>query len=74
MYFVSYFHHCVSCSSCIRRSVSLSPWLQKHIINEWKETGAEFHDGLIDAYCEEITPMLANYIQSLPEGTLLTPQ
>jgi len=35
---------------------------------EWQEANSEYHDQLVNSYREEITPMLAEYISSLPEG------
>ena len=43
-------------------------YLQRHVIDALGEQNQDYHEKLIDCYKEEITPMLQDYITSLPEG------
>ena len=38
------------------------------MILEWGEENSDYHDRLVGAYQERITPLLTEYINSLPEG------
>eukprot|EP00794_Sanderia_malayensis_P017256 gene17256-18981_t len=40
----------------------------EHIINDWKENRAEFHNRLALCYKEKILPLFKEYAMSLPEG------
>ncbi|NXX88548.1 VPS39 protein, partial [Centropus bengalensis] len=41
------------------------PYLE-HIIHVWEETGAEFHNCLIQLYCEKVQGLMKEYLRSFP--------
>ncbi|KAM6359612.1 vam6/Vps39-like protein isoform 1-T1 [Alca torda] len=41
------------------------PYLE-HIIHVWEETGAEFHNCLIQLYCEKVQGLMKEYLSSFP--------
>ncbi|XP_071665317.1 vam6/Vps39-like protein isoform X4 [Patagioenas fasciata] len=40
--------------------------LKEHIIHVWEETGAEFHNCLIQLYCEKVQGLMKEYLKSFP--------
>lgn len=42
---------------------------QEHIIHVWEETGARFHNCLIQLYCEKVQGLMKEYLLSFPAGT-----
>jgi len=44
-------------------------YLQEHIIHVWEETGADFHNCLIQLYCEKVQGLMKEYLSSFPAGT-----
>ncbi|XP_062433020.1 vam6/Vps39-like protein isoform X2 [Rhea pennata] len=40
--------------------------LKEHIIHIWEETGADFHNCLIQLYCEKVQGLMKEYLSSLP--------
>ncbi|XP_030415425.1 vam6/Vps39-like protein isoform X5 [Gopherus evgoodei] len=45
------------------------PYLE-HIIHVWEETGSEFHNCLIQLYCEKVQGLMKEYLSSFPAGLL----
>lgn len=45
-------------------------YLQEHIIHVWEETGADFHNCLIQLYCEKVQGLMKEYLNSFPAGML----
>lgn len=43
-------------------------YLQEHIIHVWEEIGADFHNCLIQLYCEKVQGLMKEYLHSLPAG------
>uniref|UniRef100_A0A8C5ISU0 VPS39 subunit of HOPS complex n=1 Tax=Junco hyemalis TaxID=40217 RepID=A0A8C5ISU0_JUNHY len=43
------------------------PYLE-HIIHVWEETGADFHNCLIQLYCEKVQGLMKEYLSSFPAG------
>lgn len=43
------------------------PYLE-HILQDWEETGPEFHNVLIQLYLERVQGLMKQYLNSLPEG------
>lgn len=43
-------------------------YLQEHIIHVWEETGADFHNCLIQLYCEKVQGLMKEYLSSFPAG------
>lgn len=43
-------------------------YLQEHIIHVWEETGADFHNCLIQLYCEKVQALMKEYLSSYPAG------
>lgn len=43
-------------------------YLQEHIIHVWEEIGADFHNCLIQLYCEKVQGLMKEYLNSLPAG------
>ncbi|XP_027725735.1 vam6/Vps39-like protein isoform X2 [Vombatus ursinus] len=41
------------------------PYLE-HIIHTWEETGSEFHNCLIQLYCEKVQGLMKEYLSSFP--------
>ncbi|KAM6204134.1 vam6/Vps39-like protein isoform 3-T3 [Sarcoramphus papa] len=41
------------------------PYLE-HIIHVWEETGADFHNCLIQLYCEKVQDLMKEYLNSFP--------
>nr|XP_054490064.1 vam6/Vps39-like protein isoform X6 [Agelaius phoeniceus] len=40
--------------------------LKEHIIHVWEETGADFHNCLIQLYCEKVQGLMKEYLSSFP--------
>uniref|UniRef100_A0A8C0B9H4 VPS39 subunit of HOPS complex n=1 Tax=Buteo japonicus TaxID=224669 RepID=A0A8C0B9H4_9AVES len=40
--------------------------LNEHIIHVWEETGADFHNCLIQLYCEKVQALMKEYLSSYP--------
>lgn len=41
---------------------------QEHIIHVWEEAGSEFHNCLIQLYCEKVQGLMKEYLRSFPPG------
>lgn len=41
---------------------------QEHIIHIWEEAGSEFHNCLIQLYCEKVQDLMKEYLTSFPPG------
>lgn len=50
--------------------LNLNIYLQEHIIHVWEETGADFHNCLIQLYCEKVQGLMKEYLNSFPAGML----
>lgn len=42
---------------------------QEHVIHVWEETGAQFHNCLIQLYCEKVQGLMKEYLLAFPAGT-----
>lgn len=42
---------------------------QEHVIHVWEETGSQFHNCLIQLYCEKVQGLMKEYLLSFPAGT-----
>ena len=49
------------------RQTCISP--QEHVIHVWEETGSQFHNCLIQLYCEKVQGLMKEYLLSFPPGT-----
>lgn len=50
-------------------ALELCVYSQEHIIHVWEETGSEFHNCLIQLYCEKVQGLMKEYLCSFPAGT-----
>ncbi|XP_060275101.1 vam6/Vps39-like protein isoform X7 [Ovis aries] len=47
--------------------------LKEHIIHVWEETGSQFHNCLIQLYCEKVQGLMKEYLLSFPAGKAPVP-
>ncbi|XP_046931209.1 vam6/Vps39-like protein isoform X4 [Lynx rufus] len=48
------------------------PYLE-HVIHVWEETGSQFHNCLIQLYCEKVQGLMKEYLLSFPAGKTPVP-
>uniref|UniRef100_A0A8C2XZA9 CNH domain-containing protein n=2 Tax=Capra hircus TaxID=9925 RepID=A0A8C2XZA9_CAPHI len=48
------------------------PYLE-HVIHVWEETGSQFHNCLIQLYCEKVQGLMKEYLLSFPPGKAPVP-
>lgn len=46
-------------------------YFQEHVIDIWNESGSEFHNCLIQLYCEKVQGLMKEYLTSFPPGIFI---